>query len=114
MPPTTKFVSAPDFDEDHPDELSYRPFPIAPFMTVSASADDPALAKMVHPDAARTLDLLDQTGSLPAMRLRPPLKVAEQLWTQSFTGGAINLSSLSDSGSSANANAVANRKVRTQ
>lgn len=108
------FVSAPEFDEDHPDELSYRPFPIAPLMTTTASADDPALAIMTHPDFARTFDLLDQTGSTAPMRLRPSLKVAEMLWTQQFTGDAVNFSSLQDRVADGTAAGINNRKVRTQ
>lgn len=121
LPPEPQFVVAPDFDEDHPDELSYRPFPIAPLMTATASADDPALATLVHPDFARTFDLLDQTGSMPPMRLRPTLQVAEALWTQQFTGEAVNFAALRDSGEPLPRDAAAaatasltSRKVRTR
>ena len=56
------FVPAPAYDEEHPEELSYRPFPIAPFLTATASVDDPALARIVHPDLGKTLEMLDQDG----------------------------------------------------
>ena len=46
QPRATTFVPAPAYDEEHPEELSYRPFPIAPFLTATASVDDPALARM--------------------------------------------------------------------
>ena len=62
----TTFVPAPAYDEEHPEELSYRPFPIAPFLTATASADDPALARMVHPDLNKTLEMLDQASSIAA------------------------------------------------
>ena len=39
--PKPTFVPATAFDEEHPEELSYRPFPIAPFLTATASGDDP-------------------------------------------------------------------------
>ena len=87
-------MPAPAYDEEHPEELSYRPFPIAPFLTATASADDPALARMVHPDLAKTLEMLDQAGSAPPMRLRPGLQAAQLMWAQQFKGEAINLSSL--------------------
>ena len=32
------WAEAPEFDEDHPEELAYRPFPLAPIMTNPASA----------------------------------------------------------------------------
>ncbi len=93
----TTFVPAPAYDEEHPEELSYRPFPIAPFLTVTSSADDPALARMVHPDLGRTLEMmLDHLGSAPPMRLRPGSQAAQTLWAQQFKGEAINLSSLID------------------
>ena len=43
-----RWVSATEFDEDHDDELSYRPFPIAPLLT--ETADQPLLADFVKPD----------------------------------------------------------------
>ncbi|HEY5830528.1 MAG TPA: DUF882 domain-containing protein [Hyphomicrobiaceae bacterium] len=91
------FVPAPAYDEEHPEELSYRPFPIAPFLTATSSADDPALARLVHPDLGKALEMiLDHAGSAPPMRLRPGTQTAQMLWAQQFRGEAINLSSLID------------------
>ncbi len=87
---------APAFDEEHPEELSYRPFPLAPYMTETASADDPALARMEHPDVAKTLEMLDQAGELPPMRLRPGQQVAQLLWAQQFQGEAVPLAEVFD------------------
>lgn len=87
----TGFVQAPAFDEEHPEELSYRPFPLAPFMTQTASADDPALVQLVHPDAAKTFELLDQAGSMPPMRLLPAQQAAQLMLAQQFKGEAVNL-----------------------
>jgi len=84
------FVSAPAFDEEHPDELFYRPFPLAPLMTTSASPDDPALATMQHPDVLATLDFLDEESITLPMRFTATQQVAELLWTQQFKGSAIN------------------------
>jgi uncharacterized protein YcbK (DUF882 family) len=92
----TTFVPAPAYDEEHPEELSYRPFPIAPFLTATASLDDPALARMVHPDFDKTLEMLDQLSSVPPMRLRPGPQTARLIWAQEFKGEAVNLSSLID------------------
>jgi uncharacterized protein YcbK (DUF882 family) len=86
--------AAPAFDEEHPDELSYRPFPLAPLLTASASPDDPALAKMVHPDAAKTLELIDDEGRIPPMRFRPGEQVARLLWAHEFRGDAVSLAEL--------------------
>ena len=111
-PGTVIVAQAPDFDEDHPEELSYRPFPIAPLMTLTASPDDPALATMIHPDVARTLELLDQAGSMPPMRLRPGLKVAELMFAQQFKGEAVNLGAMQEA--AALEPAAVSRKVKTQ
>jgi uncharacterized protein YcbK (DUF882 family) len=107
------FAPAPAYDDEHPEELSYRPFPIAPLLTATASADDPALARMVHPDLARTLDLLDQEVIAPSMRLRPGSQVAQMLWAQEFKGEAINLSSLMDPAGTEVAGVFRDRKVQT-
>jgi hypothetical protein len=91
------FVPAPAYDEEHPEELSYRPFPIAPFLTATSSADDPALARLIHPDLGKALEMiLDHAGSAPPMRLRPGAQTAQMLWAQQFKGEAINLSGLID------------------
>jgi hypothetical protein len=90
----SSWAPAPEFDEEHPDELSYRPFPLAPLLTASASADDPALAKMVHPDAAKTLELIDDEGRIPPMRFRPGEQFARLLWAHEFRGDAVSLAEL--------------------
>lgn len=86
---STGFVSAPAFDEEHPDELFYRPFPLAPMLTASASADDPALAQMQHPDVAATLDLLGEESVTLPMRFTARQQLAEALWSQQFHGKAV-------------------------
>ena len=86
----TRWVSAPEYDEDHPEELSYTPFPIFPMMTDTSSPDDPALAKLVHPDVAKPLEILDEDGEIQPMRLRPRQQVAELMWAQQFRGKAVS------------------------
>jgi uncharacterized protein YcbK (DUF882 family) len=90
------FAPAPAFDEEHPEELSYRPFPIAPFLTITSSANDPALILMVRPDLDKTLELLGHADTAPPMRLRPGPQAASLLWAQEFKGEAINLQSLAE------------------
>ncbi|MEO8419842.1 MAG: DUF882 domain-containing protein [Hyphomicrobium sp.] len=89
-PAAANWAPAPEFDDDHPEELSYRPFPIAPLLTQSASADDEALVKLVHPNLERTLDLLDDKQIVLPMRLRPGDQIAEVLWAQQFQGSAVD------------------------
>jgi len=89
-----RFAAAPEWDEEHPDELAYRPFPIAPLMTATASADDPALVHMVAPDASRTLEVMEQPGTALPLRFRPGQQTAQLLWAQQFTGEAVSIERL--------------------
>ena len=84
----TGWAHAPAFDEEHPDELSYQPFPVSPYLTNTASLDDPALLHLSHPDANRSLELLDQSDALPQMHMRPTPQVARLLWAQQFKAGS--------------------------
>ena len=108
------WVKAPEFDDEHPDELSYRPFPVTPYMTATASADDPALAHMIHPDVSKTLEMLDQAGSMPPMKLRPTQQIARLMWAQEFKGGAVDVDQLFESSNDLlKPNGVNNRAVKT-
>lgn len=110
-PPSASVVAAPAYDEEHPDELSYRPFPIAPLLTASASTDDPALVQMVHPDLSKVLELMDQPESVPPMRLRPGVYQAELMWAQQSKGVPVDLSLLNEE---TDAPRAPSRKVATQ
>lgn len=92
---STGFTSAPAWDEDHPEEAAYRPFPLAPFLTATASIDDPALAKLVHPDLTRTGELFETSGISGPMRLRPARKVAQLLWSQEASEREVDIERLS-------------------
>ncbi len=84
----SSFVRAPDYDDDHPEELAYRPFPLEPMM--SAKADDPLLAQLQPLDVGRTLELMDDGGAVAPMRLRPKEKIAQAMWAQQFQGAVVN------------------------
>lgn len=112
---TENWAPSPEFDDDHPEELSYRPFPIAPLLTESASADDAALVKIVHPDLQRTLDLLDDKEIVLPMRLRPGSQVTGVTWAQQFQGSAVDFSAQHSDGPAqvAAAARIPSRPVRT-
>jgi uncharacterized protein YcbK (DUF882 family) len=111
----TGWASAPAYDEEHPEELSYRPFPLAPLLTASPSLDDPVLATMVHPNLAETLEVLDDAGSTLPMRLRPGRQIAGLLWAQEFRGEAVSFAELdaADPPLAPPAGLLANRSVTT-
>lgn len=110
----TTFVPAPAYDDEHPEEMSYRPFPIAPLLTLTASADDPALAVMVHPDLSRILELIDQAGSAPPMQLRPGAQTVQLLWAQEFKGDAVDLAAINEVSNAQQPAGLAERKVVTR
>lgn len=106
------WIAAPAYDEEHPEELSYRPFPIGPLLT--ASPNDPVFAKLVHHDVARTIDMLDQPGSALPLRFRPGEQMAQLLWANQFRGDPIGLAKLFESqASDITSSSLANRNVRT-
>ncbi len=92
---STGFTQAPAWDEDHPEEAAYRPFPLAPFLTTSASIDDPALTRLVHPDLSRTGELFETAGGVLPMKLRPGLAVAQAMWSQGTGGDDADIERLS-------------------
>jgi uncharacterized protein YcbK (DUF882 family) len=107
---STGWASAPEFDEEHPDEMSYRPFPVAPLLTETESADDPVLAKMEHPDVKQTLDMLGEDSDRLPLKLRPGPQVVAMMWAQQFQGNAVDLSSLNTHDGTG---ALSSRRVRT-
>jgi uncharacterized protein YcbK (DUF882 family) len=88
------WMTAPEYDEDHPDELSYRPFALAPLLTETASFDDPALATMVHPDDSMILELLDDEGTVLPMEFGTGQVQTAMAWAQEFSGSAVHLDAL--------------------
>ncbi|MEL6225928.1 MAG: DUF882 domain-containing protein, partial [Pseudomonadota bacterium] len=62
------WVPAPEFDDDHSEELFYAPFPVSPYLTETPSIDDDALVVMRHPDASKTLAMLAESGGQPMVK----------------------------------------------
>ncbi len=115
-----QWAPAPAYDEEHPDELSYRPFPLAPLLTASSSPDDPILAqKMVAPDPEATLTLLTDDGTTNQMHFVPGRQAAALLWATQFSGDAVNLRALQqkarddDALQRAKARGLSSRSVKT-
>jgi uncharacterized protein YcbK (DUF882 family) len=108
----TGWVAAPAYDDEHPEDLSYRPFPIGPLLTITAH--DKVFADLVHHDVARTLDMLDQPGTALPLRFRPGEQMAQLMWAQQFRGDPIGLAKLYEAQSNAPIPAnLQNRNVRT-
>jgi hypothetical protein len=92
----TDWAQAPAYDEDHPDEMAYRPFALAPFLTDGPTARDQPLAAMQAPDVAATLDALDNDGSVMPMKLRPGRQLAEAMACDKFQGKAVHAEALTE------------------
>lgn len=108
------WVPAPAYDDDHPEELAYRPFPLAPLLTETASANDPSLVlDLEHPDVAATLDALDDAGAIAPMRFRPGRQLAQLMWAQQFQGQAVHLAALKEIEQNRLPPAIASRQVKT-
>lgn len=107
------WAAAPAFDEEHPDEMSYRPFPVAPLLTDTASADDPALTRMSHPQVQETLGLLGKEDDDMPMKLRPGQQMVALMIAQQFSGKAVDLSALDDALAHDPIGQLARRTVKT-
>jgi uncharacterized protein YcbK (DUF882 family) len=110
------WVVAPEYDEDHPEELSYRPFALAPLLTETASFDDPALQTLVHPDPDMAIDMIDDEGVALPMRFGAGHQQTAMAWAQEFRGDPVYLDSLAAAPSSPNASArqLVSRSVKTR
>jgi uncharacterized protein YcbK (DUF882 family) len=88
--PQDQMVSAPEYDDDHPDELDYSPFPILPFMTETPIVE---MDLNGNPDALdlRKVHLLyGESQSMLISGFEPGLQYAKLYWAQTFRGTAVN------------------------
>jgi uncharacterized protein YcbK (DUF882 family) len=79
---------APEYDDDHPDELSYRPFQILPLMTAEPIVSNTRVVAMVERDYHRVVDFLTDMEDVN-MQFRPSPAAAEMRWMDQFHGKAI-------------------------
>ncbi|MET0408203.1 MAG: DUF882 domain-containing protein [Hyphomicrobium sp.] len=106
------WAQAPSYDDDHPDEMAYRPFPLAPFLTDQPMARDQPLAAMQAPDVAATLEVLDDDGSIIPMKFRPGQQLAEAMWCDQFKGKAVHAEALKELEDSRLPAGIASRSVQ--
>ena len=104
------WIPAPGYDEEHPEELSYRPFPIGPLLT--HSANEPLMSEMLPHDVARTIDMIDQQGTVLPLTFRPGEQTAQLMWAQQFTGQAVEPAKIQGAPSNSGS-AVHSRSVKT-
>jgi uncharacterized protein YcbK (DUF882 family) len=82
-------VSAPEVDEDHPEELSYVPFEIAGLMTDTSVTYSRTVAPLTHPDQDNLDYLFEDMDQPVAFTLRKSSGYAGLASAQRFAGHAI-------------------------
>ena len=83
-----QWVAAPAWDEEHPEELSYRPFAITPLIG-DDDRDPLLLTELRAPDVIRALETIDQSEQSPSLRFAPGRQVLQLTAAQSFRGSAV-------------------------
>jgi uncharacterized protein YcbK (DUF882 family) len=84
-----KVVSAPEVDDDHPDELSYVPFETASLMTETSVAYSTTVAPLVHPEQVNLDYLFDDMDEPTAFTLRKTSGYSDLASAQQFSGQAV-------------------------
>ncbi len=84
-----QIARAPDYDDDHPDEESYQPFPILPFLTDSplAYAD---FSKEARPVVSKIQVLFSDADAKVNVALERGPQYQGMYWAQRFTGKAVS------------------------
>ncbi len=103
------WAHAPEFDDDHDNELSYRPFPIGPFLTANPEMDHTALAQLVHPDLERAHDAIDDAAAV-RLSFNQGAQFASLVWADTFSGEDVTNALYAGTGLDKPANG---RRVRT-
>jgi len=86
---TNNVAYSPEFDEEHPEELNYRPFSLSPLMTDQPVAENEDLLKLSPPDYAVSSVLLKDDQGIASSRFRPGLQYAHLGLANQFIGNAI-------------------------
>ncbi len=84
-----KWVGAPEYDDDHADELSYSPFPIMPLLKEKSVSYDKDLASLKMPEHDKVVYLFGEPKDMIPLRFRNGLQFAEMLWASDFKGKAV-------------------------
>jgi uncharacterized protein YcbK (DUF882 family) len=86
---SAEVVSAPEVDDDHPDELSYVPFETASLMTETSVAYSDAVGTLVHPEQQELDYLFDDMDEPTAFTLRKSSGYTGLADSQQFSGHAV-------------------------
>jgi uncharacterized protein YcbK (DUF882 family) len=82
-------VGAPEFDDDHPDELSYVPFETASLMTDTSVARSQTVAPLTHPEQKNLDYLFDDMDRPTDFKFRQATGYRGLASAQKFSGHAV-------------------------
>lgn len=88
------WVPTDEPDHEHPEELTYAPFPVTPYLTDTPSSDDPALLVLTHPDPTKSLMMLAEAGNQPVAIWNTSSSFGSMAAMNKFTGRAVLLAGL--------------------
>lgn len=88
--PQDQMVSAPDYDDDHPDELNYFPIPITPFLTDTPVAEMDISSKDDIVSLPKVHSLFGESRQMLVNQFKPGMQYAKLAWSRQFRGTAVN------------------------
>lgn len=83
-------ASNPEYDEDHPDELDYQPFPVLPFMSDTPIASMDMTVGAGELELAKVHTMFTEPREMLNVQFQPGLQFAQMFWAQRFRGTAVN------------------------
>lgn len=88
--PDDQIASAPEYDDDHPDELNYQPFPILPFMTDTPVASMDLNGKPDALNLRKVHVLFGESQQMLLNQFEPGPQYGLLYGAQNFRGSAVN------------------------
>ena len=88
--PDEEVAASPEYDEDHPDEESYQPFPVLPFMSDTPVAGMDMATGGSELELAKVHVMFAEPREMLNTQFQPGLQFAQMFWAQRFHGTAIN------------------------
>ena len=88
--PDEQVAASPDYDDDHPDEENYQPFPVLPLMSDTPVAGMDMMSGSSELELAKVHVLFTEPREMLDTQFQPGLQYAQMFWAQRFRGTAIN------------------------
>jgi uncharacterized protein YcbK (DUF882 family) len=88
--PDEQVAASPDYDDDHPDEENYQPFPVLPFMSDTPVAGMDMTTVTSELELAKVHTMFAEPREMLNTQFQPGLQFAQMFWAQRFQGTAIN------------------------